>query len=191
MDQGFQEGQRQGDGHCELPNSSVTSDIAEPSGLHVRVREAPERARAIRPRVGGHDAQGDGAGAGDQDEARKGLLEEQVSAVFVSGSAAPEMWGSPSETYRMSGNKARARQENAQNIERHIELVQPRTTNATADPEAALAEKEKIREKIKVRAAGRKAMAEQQLKAKGSGKKKESRLIPADGASMGMGMQVD
>lgn len=88
----------------------------------------------------------------------------------------------------MSGNKARAKQESAQNIERHIELVQPRNSN----PTDGAVEKEKIREKIKVRAAGRKAMAEQQLKGKnGGGKgKKESRLIPADGG-MGMGMQVE
>jgi large subunit ribosomal protein L24e len=97
----------------------------------------------------------------------------------------------------MAGNKDRTRQENAQNIERHIELVQPRTLTAGAEPAAALAEKEQIREKIKVRAAGRKAMAEQGLKARAGGaggKKKESRLIPAEGAAaggMGMGMHVD
>lgn len=93
----------------------------------------------------------------------------------------------------MSGNKARSRQQDAQNIERHIELVQPRAAPTTADSEAAFAEKQQIREKIKVRAAGRKVMAEQQLKAnaKGTGKKKESRLIPAEGADMGMGMHVD
>lgn len=94
----------------------------------------------------------------------------------------------------MSGNKDRTRKENAQNIERHIELVQPRKVTAGAEPAEAFAEKGKIREKIMVRAAGRKAMAEQQLKAKGLGKKKESRLIPAEGAAaggMGMGMHVD
>lgn len=95
----------------------------------------------------------------------------------------------------MAGNKDRTRKENAQNIERHIELVQPRTMTAGAEPAAALAEKEAIREKIKVRAAGRKAMAEQGLKARAGGagsKKKESRLIPAEAAGgMGMGMHVD
>ena len=94
---------------------------------------------------------------------------------------------------RMAGNKDRTRQENAQNIERHIELVQPRTLTKGAEPAAQLAEKEQIREKIKVRAAGRKAMAEQGLKARAGGKgKKESRLIPAEAAGgMGMGMHLD
>jgi large subunit ribosomal protein L24e len=95
----------------------------------------------------------------------------------------------------MSGNKARTRQQDAQNIERHIELVQPRAGKQTAtNPAALLEEKERIREKIKVRAAGKKAMADQQLKAKGGaggGKKmgSASRLIPAEGG--GMGMQLD
>lgn len=91
----------------------------------------------------------------------------------------------------MSGNKARTRQEDAQNIERHIELVQPRAGKNTAtDPAAHLAEKERIREKIKVRAAGKKAMADQQLKSKFTGgRAKASKLIPAEGG--GMGMQMD
>jgi len=96
---------------------------------------------------------------------------------------------------RMSGNKARTRQEDAQNIERHIELVQPRagknTKNAETDSAAHLAEKEKIREKIKVRAAGKKVMADQILKAKSKSagsRPKTSKLIPAEG---GMGMQLD
>jgi large subunit ribosomal protein L24e len=93
----------------------------------------------------------------------------------------------------MSGNKARTRQQDAQNIERHIELVQPRPGKNTAtDPAAHLAEKERIREKIKVRAAGKKAMADQQLKVKNSGgnsRPKSTRLIPAEGG--GMGMQLD
>jgi hypothetical protein len=98
-------------------------------------------------------------------------------------------------TFRMSGNKARTRQEDAQNIERHIELVQPRagknTKNAETDSAAHLAEKEKIREKIKVRAAGKKVMADQILKAKSKSagsRPKTSKLIPAEG---GMGMQLD
>jgi large subunit ribosomal protein L24e len=96
----------------------------------------------------------------------------------------------------MSGNKARTRQEDAQNIERHIELVQPRagknTKNAETDSAAHLAEKEKIREKIKVRAAGKKVMADQILKAKSQSagsRPKTSKLIPAEGG--GMGMQLD
>jgi large subunit ribosomal protein L24e len=96
---------------------------------------------------------------------------------------------------RMSGNKARTRQEDAQNIERHIELVQPRagknTKNTETEPAAHLAEKERIREKIKVRAAGKKVMADQILKAKSKSagsRPKTSKLIPADG---GMGMSLD
>jgi large subunit ribosomal protein L24e len=93
----------------------------------------------------------------------------------------------------MSGNKARTRQEDAQNIERHIELVQPRAgKNKETEPAAHLAEKERIREKIKVRAAGKKVMADQILKAKSKsagGRPKASKLIPAEGS--GMGMQLD
>ncbi|WVQ63382.1 uncharacterized protein L199_001535 [Kwoniella botswanensis] len=87
---------------------------------------------------------------------------------------------------RMSGNAAKNARDAALNIEKHIELVQPRSgTTAAAVPN--LEEKEKIREKIKVRAAGRKAMALQQLEGKTKNKtKKESRLIPSGGASMGM-----
>ncbi|ORY31239.1 putative ribosome biogenesis protein [Naematelia encephala] len=83
---------------------------------------------------------------------------------------------------RMSGNKQRNLREAAADIERHIELVQPRTS--TTGP---IAEKERIREKIKVRAQGRKAMAMQQI----AGKKRESKLIAAEGGGMGMGMHVD
>lgn len=88
----------------------------------------------------------------------------------------------------MSGNKAKNLRAAATDIERHIELVQPRTN--TAVQTAPLEEKERIREKIKVRAASRKVMAEQQL---GGGKKskKESRLIPAAGGGMGMGMDTE
>ncbi|WWC92367.1 uncharacterized protein L201_007324 [Kwoniella dendrophila CBS 6074] len=93
---------------------------------------------------------------------------------------------------RMSGNAAKNARDAALSIEKHIELVQPRTS--TIKSVAGLEEKEKIREKIKVRAAGRKAMALQQIE-KGSSssksKKKESRLIPSEGAGMGMGMNVD
>jgi large subunit ribosomal protein L24e len=98
------------------------------------------------------------------------------------------LWSTFVLTGRMSGNKARNLRAAATDIERHIELVQPRTN--TAVQTAPLEEKERIREKIKVRAANRKAMAEQQL---GGGKKskKESRLIPAAGGGMGMGMDVE
>lgn len=89
---------------------------------------------------------------------------------------------------RMSGNTAKNIRDNALEIERHIELVQPRSTTAASTSKAseALEEREKVREKIKVRAAGRKAMALQQM---GQGKKqKESRLIPAEGSGMGMSL---
>ncbi|WVR08653.1 hypothetical protein IAU60_005711 [Kwoniella sp. DSM 27419] len=89
---------------------------------------------------------------------------------------------------RMSGNSAKNLRDAALSIERHIELVQPRS-KATG---ASLEEKDKVREKLKVRAAGRKAMALQQIKGDktktGGGKKKESRLIPAEGGSMGMAL---
>ncbi|KIR67820.1 hypothetical protein I312_101982 [Cryptococcus bacillisporus CA1280] len=87
---------------------------------------------------------------------------------------------------RMSGNTAKNIRDNALEIERHIELVQPRSSTSTSKASEALEEREKVREKIKVRAAGRKAMALQQM---GKGKKqKESRLIPAEGGSMGMSL---
>ncbi|WVN89813.1 uncharacterized protein L203_105043 [Cryptococcus depauperatus CBS 7841] len=87
---------------------------------------------------------------------------------------------------RMSGNAARNMRDNALEIERHIELVQPRaSTTGKQKAGEALLEKEAVREKIKVRAASRKAMALQQL---GEGKKKESRLIPAEGGGMGMSL---
>lgn len=86
----------------------------------------------------------------------------------------------------MSGNTAKNIRDNALEIERHIELVQPRSSTSTSKASEALEEREKVREKIKVRAAGRKAMALQQM---GKGKKqKESRLIPAEGGSMGMSL---
>ncbi|WWC72633.1 uncharacterized protein I206_106597 [Kwoniella pini CBS 10737] len=88
---------------------------------------------------------------------------------------------------RMSGNTAKNAREAALSIEKHIELVQPKSKTTPN-----LEEKEKIREKIKVRAASRKLMAQQQIDKAGgaSKKKKESRLIPAEGG-MGMGMNVD
>ncbi|KAK4689265.1 large subunit ribosomal protein L24e, partial [Tremellales sp. Uapishka_1] len=90
---------------------------------------------------------------------------------------------------RMAGNPARNLRAQAADIERHIELVRPRSkTASTSTPN--LAEKEKIREKIKVRAAGRKAMAQDQIKKAGA-MKRESKLIPASGGGMGMGMHVD
>ncbi|WWD20764.1 hypothetical protein CI109_105241 [Kwoniella shandongensis] len=87
---------------------------------------------------------------------------------------------------RMSGNTAKNARDTALDIERHLELVQPRKT---ANTTASIAEKEKIREKLKVRAAGKKAMALQQMGEKGGKKgRKESRLIPAEGGSMGMSL---
>lgn len=85
---------------------------------------------------------------------------------------------------RMSGNKAKNLRTAAVDVERHIELVQPRTN--TAKTTASLEETEKIREKIKVRATARKAMAMQQL---GEKPKKQSRLIPAEGGGMGMDLE--
>jgi large subunit ribosomal protein L24e len=82
---------------------------------------------------------------------------------------------------RMSGNKARTLREKAVDIEKHIELVQPRTGGA-------LEEKQAAREKIKVRAAKRSAMADDMLRPK---KKRESRLVPAAGGGMSMGMDVE
>lgn len=89
----------------------------------------------------------------------------------------------------MSGNTAKNMRQAALDVERHIELVQPRTLPATTAPDV----RDKVREKIRVRAAGKKQMAKQMAKAGGNGGKKtrESRLIPADGAGMGMSMNVD
>ncbi|ORX40960.1 ribosomal large subunit biogenesis-related protein [Kockovaella imperatae] len=85
---------------------------------------------------------------------------------------------------RMSKNPAQKSRENIKDIETHLNLVQPRAAGSE--------EKDKIREKIKVRAAQRKEMALQQEKATGSGRsKKPSRLIPAEGGGMGMGMEVE
>ncbi|GMK55995.1 hypothetical protein CspeluHIS016_0210510 [Cutaneotrichosporon spelunceum] len=82
---------------------------------------------------------------------------------------------------RMSGNKARTLREKAADVQNHIELVQPRTAGA-------LEEKQAAREVIKVRAAKRAAMAEDMLRPK---KKRESRLVPAAGGGMSMGMDVE
>jgi large subunit ribosomal protein L24e len=91
----------------------------------------------------------------------------------------------------MAGNPAKNLREGAADIERHIELVQPRRSTTTSDV-PTLAEKEKIREKLKVRAAGKKIMAAQLKSEKGAKGKRESKLIPASGGSgMGMGMNVD
>jgi len=82
---------------------------------------------------------------------------------------------------RMSGNPMRNLRAAAMDVEKHIELVQPRKVAGKG-----LEEKEAAREKIKVRAAKRKVMAQQQIAAAGK-PKKQSRLIPAgEGASMGM-----
>ena len=83
---------------------------------------------------------------------------------------------------RMSGNTAKNMRAAATDVERNVELVQPRRL-----AQAPLEERQRIKEKIKVRATGRKAMAVQQM----GGKKKESRLIPAEGGGMGMKMSVD
>ena len=88
----------------------------------------------------------------------------------------------------MSGNKNLNLAQSAREIEKHFELVQPRSI-----PVEQQAERTAAKDKIKVRAAQRGEMAKQQIKAKkasGAGKgKKESRLIPAGGS--GMGMAVD
>lgn len=91
----------------------------------------------------------------------------------------------------MSANPAKARLQEAASIAQNLELVQPRRI-----AEAPLEERQQIKEKIKVRAAARKAMAVQEIAARGSAGKKarESRLIPAEGGkgmTMGMGMHVD
>lgn len=83
---------------------------------------------------------------------------------------------------RMSGNPMRNLRAAAVDVEKHIELVQPRKVSAPG-----LTEKTAAREKIMVRAAKRKVMAEQQIASAGK-KKRESRLIPAEGASMGMNL---
>lgn len=85
----------------------------------------------------------------------------------------------------MSGNKNLNLAQSAREIEKNFELVQPRSIPVEQQADRAAA-----KEKIKVRAAQRGEMAKQQIKAKkadGKGKK-ESRLIPAGGAGMGMGM---
>ena len=82
----------------------------------------------------------------------------------------------------MSGNTAKNLRAAATDVERNIELVQPRRL-----AQAPLEERQRIKEKIKVRATGRKAMAVQQI----GGKKRESRLIPTEGGEMGMKMSVD
>jgi large subunit ribosomal protein L24e len=87
----------------------------------------------------------------------------------------------------MSGNTAKNMRQAALDVERHIELVQPRTLPATTAPDV----RDKVREKISVRAAGKKEMAKQMARAGGNKKARESRLIPADGAGMGMSMNVD
>ncbi|WRT70756.1 uncharacterized protein IL334_007755 [Kwoniella shivajii] len=91
---------------------------------------------------------------------------------------------------RMSGNAAKNARDAALSIEKHIELVQPRSSTKSSLSTSTIEEKEKIREKIKVRAAGKKAMALQQLKSANQSKRsnKQSRLIPAEGGGMGMSL---
>jgi large subunit ribosomal protein L24e len=86
---------------------------------------------------------------------------------------------------RMAGNPMRNLRAAALDVEKHIELVQPRKAAGT-DAQS----KEAAREKIKVRAAKRKVMAAQQIAAAGK-PQKQTRLIPAGGASMDMGMNLD
>jgi large subunit ribosomal protein L24e len=87
---------------------------------------------------------------------------------------------------RMAGNPMRNLRAAAVDVEKHIELVQPRKTAGKG-----LEAKGAAREKIMVRAAKRKVMAAQQIAAAGK-REKQTRLIPAaEGASMGMGMNVD
>lgn len=81
----------------------------------------------------------------------------------------------------MSGNKSKNLREAAADVENHIELVQPRTKTVEVGDKTA------EREKIKVRAVKRKIMAEQVIKG-ASKKKRESRLVPAEGAGMGMNL---
>ncbi|TXT05907.1 hypothetical protein VHUM_03668 [Vanrija humicola] len=85
---------------------------------------------------------------------------------------------------RMSGNPARNLKAAAADVEKNIELVQPRKVT-----DSSLEQKEAAREKIKVRAAKRSVMAAQMLS--GGKEKKKSRLVPAEGGGMGMGMNVD
>ena len=89
----------------------------------------------------------------------------------------------------MSTNPSQKARESVRSIEQNLNLVQPRLATTQV-------EKERIKEKIKVRAATRKAMAVQQLqsgrKSNGKGREgRESRLIPAEGGGMGMGMSMD
>ncbi|KAL1412661.1 ATPase-activating ribosome biosynthesis protein [Vanrija albida] len=85
---------------------------------------------------------------------------------------------------RMSGNPARNLKAAAADVEKNIELVQPRKVT-----DKSLEQKEAAREKIKIRAAKRSVMAAQMLA--GGKEKKKSRLVPAEGGGMGMGMNVD
>jgi large subunit ribosomal protein L24e len=87
----------------------------------------------------------------------------------------------------MAGNKNLKLAESAQDVSRHMQLVQPR-----AIPVEQGEERQRVKEKIKVRAQQRGEMARQMVKGKASAKGgKESRLIPASGGGMGMGMHVE
>jgi large subunit ribosomal protein L24e len=94
----------------------------------------------------------------------------------------------------MSGNASRTLAQSARDIEKHIELVQPRSV-----PVERAAERAALKDKIKVRAKQRGEMAKQSLAAKdkartgGKRKERESRLVPAgeSASGMGMGMAVD
>jgi hypothetical protein len=77
----------------------------------------------------------------------------------------------------MAPKKAQALAHQTAEISRHPELIQPRRTTASTKP-MPIAEREKIREKIKVNAAKR----------PGAVKPKRSALVPAEGGGMGMGM---
>ena len=78
----------------------------------------------------------------------------------------------------MASKSSIAKQFAATEIGNHIELVRPKTK--IAGKELDQSDKERIREKIRVAA-----------KKRADAGKKTSKLIPAEGRSMGMGMEVD
>ncbi len=74
----------------------------------------------------------------------------------------------------MAPKKAQLLAHQTAEISRHMELVQPRSTGKSMP----IAQREKIREKIKVNA----------TKRPGAVRPKRSALVPAEGGGMGMGM---
>lgn len=88
----------------------------------------------------------------------------------------------------MSGNKNLQAMQSAADLQKHLNLVQPKRAPAlgTAEQQAA------VREKIRVRAKGKEDGIKALAIGSGKGKKvRESKLVPAGGAGMGMGMNVD